>query len=52
MQQGLKQQQQLGFAVILLQLLLFFLLNPGMYFRASSLLSPKMMAMTMLMSRK
>jgi hypothetical protein len=41
MQQGLKQQQQqLGFAVILLQLLLFFLLNPGMYFRASSLLSP------------
>jgi hypothetical protein len=44
MQQGLKQQQQqqqqLGFAVIVLRLLLFFLLNPGMCFRASSLLSP------------
>jgi hypothetical protein len=40
MQQGLKQHWQLGFAVILLQLLLFFLLNPGMCFRASSLLSP------------
>jgi hypothetical protein len=40
MQQGLKQQQQLGFAVMLLQLLLIFLLNPGMCFRASSLLSP------------